>query len=90
MRDTIQPRNVILARGKGDGEAVQAANPRMANWDILTKASEVYGIWVDEWVITELAANGLGLPRYNQMVKYLRRRQELTETLTAQRNPRSN
>lgn len=86
----IKVHNVILARNERDGQAVQAADKTKANWDIITRESQLYGMWVGEWVITQMAADGMGDTRYLRMVNYLRRRQAVTESLAAQVNPNTN
>lgn len=88
--NTPKVHNVILALNTRDGQAAQAANPAMANWDVITRESQLYGMWIGEWVVTEMASAGMGGPRYDRMVQYLRRRQALTESVIAQHNPRSN
>lgn len=71
--------DVILALNEADGAAVQADDPSMANWSVITKPSQLYGLHINEWVITQAASDGMGGTKLARMVAYLRNQQALTE-----------
>lgn len=78
-QDKPRVHDVILALNEADGAAVQATNPDKANWSVITKPSQLYGLHINEWVITEAAADGMGGTKLARMVAYLRNQQYLTE-----------
>ena len=73
--------DVILAANEADAAAAIQRDPSLANASVITRESQLYGLWIGEWHITERAASNMrNLPR---MVQYLRARSALTETLRA-------
>lgn len=80
--------NVLLAANEQDAAEAIRVDPSMANWSVITRESQLYGLWIGEWAITEAAANGMR--QYPRMVAYLRRRAALTEKMIQQTQPRRN
>ena len=73
--------DVILAANEADAAAAIHRDPSLANASVITRESQLYGLWIGEWHITERAADAMrNLPR---MVQYLKARAALTETLRA-------
>ncbi len=86
----IRPKvhNVLLAVNEADASAAIRRDPTMADWSVITRESQLYGLWIGEWAITEAAAEGMR--QYPHMVSYLRWRAELTALVLEQTQPRSN
>ncbi len=72
--------NILLAADARDAAIAIQRDPSLAGASVITRESQLYGLMVDEWHITERAANMRDL---NKMVRYLRARSALTETLRA-------
>ena len=71
--------NVILAVNEADAVAAMQRDPSVAGWSVITRESQLYGLMIDQWVITERAASNMRqLPK---MIRYLGGRTELTEKL---------
>ena len=71
--------NVILAVNEADAVAAMQRDPSVAGWSIITRESQLYGLMIDQWAITERAASNMRqLPK---MIRYLGGRTELTEKL---------
>lgn len=71
--------DVILAANEADAAAAIHRDPSLAGASVITRESQLYGLMVDEWHITERAAATMrNLPR---MVQYLKARAALTESL---------
>lgn len=71
--------DVILAADAKDAAVAIQRDPSLANASVITRESQLYGLMVDEWHITERAADAMrNLPR---MVQYLKARAALTESL---------
>lgn len=69
--------NILLAADARDAAIAIQRDPSLAGASVITRESQLYGLMVDEWHITERAANMRDL---NKMVRYLRARSALTET----------
>lgn len=80
--------NVLLAVNEADASAAIRRNPEMANWSVITRESQLYGLWIGEWAITEAAASGMR--QYHRMVRYLDTRAKLTAQMVRQTQPRNN
>ena len=71
--------NVILAVNEADAVAAMQRDPSVAGWSVITRESQLYGLMIDQWAITERAASNMRqLPK---MIRYLGGRPELTEKL---------
>ena len=71
--------NILLAANEADAAAAIHRDPSLANASVITRESQLYGLWIGEWHITERAADATrNLPR---MVQYLKARAALTESL---------
>ena len=71
--------NVLLAANEADAVAAMQRDPSMAGWSVITRESQLYGLMIDQWAITERAASNMRqLPK---MIRYLGGRTELTEKL---------
>lgn len=71
--------NVILAVNEADAVAAMQRDPSVAGWSVITRESQLYGLMIDQWAITERAASNMRqLPK---MIRYLGGRTELTEKL---------
>lgn len=71
--------NILLAANEADAAAAIHRDPSLANASVITRESQLYGLWIGEWHITERAADAMrNLPR---MVQYLKARAALTESL---------
>ncbi len=71
--------NVILAVNEADAVAAMKRDPSVAGWSVITRESQLYGLMIDQWAITERAASNMRqLPK---MIRYLGGRTELTEKL---------
>lgn len=80
--------NVLLATSEREAEVAKANNPSMANWSVITRESQLYGLWIGEWAITEAAADGMR--DYPRMVRYLNSRAALTTAMLQQTQPKNN
>lgn len=80
--------NVLLATSEAEAAVAIRRNPEMANWTIITRESQLYGLWIGEWAITEAAASGMS--QYSRMVRYLDTRAKLTAQMVRQTQPRNN
>lgn len=73
--------NVLLAANEADAVAAMQRDPSVAGWSVITRESQLYGLMIDQWAITERAASNMRqLPK---MIRYLGGRTELTEKLRA-------
>lgn len=73
--------NILLAADQRDAVAAIHRDPSLAGASVITRESQLYGLMIDEWHITERAsANMRDLPK---TVRYLNARSALTETLRA-------
>lgn len=81
--NTSQPviADVLLAVNARDADAAISRDPRMAGWRVVTRESQLFGLWIGEWAITERAAEGMR--DYPKMVRYLRSRARWTEQYRA-------
>lgn len=71
--------NVLLAANEADAVAAMQRDPSVAGWSVITRESQLYGLMIDQWAITERAASNMRqLPK---MIRYLGGRTELTEKL---------
>lgn len=73
--------NILLAANEADAAAAIHRDPSLANASVITRESQLYGLWIGEWHITERAA--ATMRDLNKMTTYLRARSALTETLRA-------
>ena len=73
--------DVILAADAKDAAVAIQRDPSLANASVITRESQLYGLWIGEWHITERAADAMR--NLNKMTTYLRARSALTETLRA-------
>ena len=73
--------NILLAADARDAAIAIQRDPSFAGASVITRESQLYGLMVDEWHITERAASNMR--DLNKMVRYLRARSALTETLRA-------
>ncbi|UAJ15484.1 hypothetical protein SEA_PUPPERS_53 [Gordonia phage Puppers] len=88
MKQPAKVHNVLLAVNEADAGATIRRNPHMANWSVITRESQLYGLWIGEWAITEAAADGMR--QYRRMVRYLVNRAELTRRMIEQTQPKNN
>lgn len=71
--------NILLAADARDAAAAIHRDPSLSGASVITRESQLYGLMIDEWHITERAADTMrNLPR---MVQYLKARAALTESL---------
>ena len=56
--------NVLLAANEADAVAAMRRDPGLADWTIITAESQLYGLHIDQWAITERAASNM-LWRYD-------------------------
>ncbi|ATW59053.1 hypothetical protein PBI_MAHDIA_54 [Gordonia phage Mahdia] len=71
--------NVILAVNEADAVAAMQRDPSVAGWSVITRESQLHGLMIDQWAITERAASNMRqLPK---MIRYLGGRTEITEKL---------
>lgn len=73
--------NILLAADARDAAVAIARDPSLAAASVITRESQLYGLMIDEWHITERAARNM--PNLSKMTTYLRARSALTETLRA-------
>ena len=73
--------DVLLAVDLMDAEKAIARDPSLASASIITRESQLYGLTIGEWHITERAAENVR--DLHKMVRDLRARAALTETLRA-------
>lgn len=71
--------NVLLAANAKDAAAAVARDPSLATASVITCESQLYGIWIREWHITDMAARNMR--DLGRMTAYLRHRAALTETM---------
>ncbi|QLF84036.1 hypothetical protein SEA_UPYO_57 [Gordonia phage Upyo] len=67
---------VILCSGPRDYAAVVARDPSKADWTPIYAESQLYGLWISEWAITERAGNNMR--QLGRMCRYLETRARLT------------
>lgn len=71
--------NILLAADARDAAIAIQRDPSLAGASVITRESQLYGLMVDEWHITERAASNMR--DLNKMVQYLKARAALTESL---------
>lgn len=64
--------NILLAADARDAAIAIQRDPSLAGASVITRESQLYGLMVDEWHITERAASNMR--DLNKMVRYLRAR----------------
>lgn len=80
-RGPAKVHDVLLAADAKDAAVAIARDPSLAGASVITRESQLYGLMIGEWHITERAARNM--PNLSKMTTYLRARSALTETLRA-------
>ena len=58
--------NILLAANEADAAAAIHRDPSLANASVITRESQLYGLWIGEWHITERAADAMrNLPAWS-------------------------
>lgn len=73
--------NVLLAANEADAVAAMRRDPGLADWTIITAESQLYGLHIDQWAITEVAASNMR--QFPKMLAWLGQAQAKTERLRA-------
>lgn len=73
--------NVLLAADRLDAEEAVRRDSSMANWSVITRESQLYGLMIGEWSVTERAA--VNMVNLGRMVRYLKARAAVTEAARA-------
>ena len=73
--------NVILATDHQDGAYAILRDPSMEGWDIVTKESQLHGLHIDQWAITEMAASNMR--QFPKMLAWLGENSRRTEAMRA-------
>lgn len=71
--------NVLLAANAKDAADAVRRDPSLASCAVITRESQLYGIWISEWHITDMAARNMR--DLGRMTTYLRHRAALTEAM---------
>lgn len=51
--------NILLAADAKDAAVAIQRDPSLANASVITRESQLYGLWIGEWHITERAADAM-------------------------------
>lgn len=86
-QNTPTVHNVLLAADAEDAADAARRDPSLASCAVITRESQLYGIWISEWHITEMAARNMR--DLGRMTTYLRHRAALTESMLKSTNRRT-
>lgn len=76
MTKAVKLHKVLLCANERDYLGAVQRRPDMADWTPIYRESQLYGLWISEWAITERAAHNMR--HLDRMANYLEKRASLT------------